>query len=198
MALSIHPEIRKWELVSHAIPENDDGYYPFYQRVVLTFTEPLRRHKLRTLRAIAKLAQDSEPWKFQYLYLWTNEFFVPAVLLLKRAYDKFFIPHFIKQQVGYPQSLWPPSQFICDACDTVCSLTKSLFELTKGKRGSESVIADKTEKLLKLYPDLCMHIGWFLDALETFQTQVFKAKGEVIIFIPKYYSQNQTFSLIIG
>lgn len=182
MALPIHPEVRKWDLVSHAIPENKGGYYPFYQRVVLTFTEPLRRHRLRALRALDKITADSEHWKFQFLYLWTNEFFVPAVLLLKRAYDKFFIPYFIKQQIDYPQSLWPPSKFLYEACDTVCALTKSLDELTNGTREDKvSVIAEKTEKLLKLYPELCVHVGWFLDGLETFQTLVFKEKGEVIV-----------------
>jgi hypothetical protein len=180
---SVYPE-KNWKLLSTSIVEREDGRYPFYERILLTFLEPMRREIIRTNRAVANFSPLESPWQAYYVHVWFTEYFIPFVILFQQAQDRFIVPHYNRLNWEFPEIINNEDTYVYATCDRLLSLTKEIYSLLRVQEGNQGQDKDKIHTLStdfrELVPEFTDHLIEYYNLLERFAPAIYQATGENI------------------
>ena len=177
----IFPESQHIELLSSSIRKKDSGDYPFHERILLTFLEPLRRDFMRGRRAVANFDPERYAWQAYYVHVWIREYLVPYIILFQEAQDKFIIPYYSRDRTfDFPPALANKDEYVYATCQRVKHLAEEIYRIVKkGDPGEIHTVPQLTDELKLLLPQLLDHMIDYYNVLELFMPPVYEYAGEV-------------------
>lgn len=175
----VNPEPVLYRVLSESIPSNQDGYYQFPERVILTFLEPLRRDMIRVTRAVENFTPLEYPWQALAFHTWVSEYFVPYILLFQRAVDRYVVPHYSRLGVDFPLSLRDPDIYIYSQCETLKILAKDISLLMQRRKEDLLEVPLKVEQLKIMLPNFLERLRVWHSEVELFCIPIYSIWGEV-------------------